>query len=120
MDVGDPVPVGMFMYVHTYMLTDINLKCCFSDTVQHGFDEESLIGLEFAGWAGLLSKQAPEITNTSLTPRFFHVGHRIKLRLSCVGSNHLKDTAISPIQRFSFKPPSHGFCNKFEVLQTSC
>lgn len=71
MDVGDYVPVGMFMYVQMYLSTEINLKCCFSDTVQHGFGGGSLIGLEFAGWAGLVGKQTPEITNTSLTPSFF-------------------------------------------------
>ena len=70
MDVGDSDPVGMFMYVQMYLSTEVNLKCCFSDIVQHGFGGGSLIGLEFAGWAGLVGKQAPEITNTSLTPSF--------------------------------------------------
>lgn len=72
--VGDPVPVGMFTYVQMYMSTEINLKCCFSDTVQHDFDGGSLIGLEFDGWAGLLSKQAPEITNTFPHSQVFPCG----------------------------------------------
>lgn len=57
-----------------FMSTEINLKCCFSDTVQHGFGGGYLIGLEFAGWAGLGGKQAPEIANTFPHSQFLKCG----------------------------------------------